>query len=179
MRRGILLIVAFLLLAALGAGVFALLPDRAGLPAGCQAALDKYLAYENVSLGEGLSVKSAVKATRPGCLTQGVSFAVYGDSVYYQTDENYEKTTETTGDVEATAYWATDGRRPLPYPPEEVWCVLLERNVEAPGYGVGFVSLHQDIHNADWVVHEVGPDPFAPESIQVASDLGCDLQVGR
>ena len=47
--------------------------------------------------------------------------------------------------------------------------------VTAPTYGAVFVGLHQDIHNAGWVVHEVGPDLFAPESIQVASDLGCNL----
>ena len=178
------MIVALLLLAALAAGVLALLPDKAGLPAGCQAALDQYLAYKNVSLGEGpglsgregLSVKSMVKATKPGGLTQNVSFAVYGNSVYYQTDEDYQK---SSGDAEATDYWATDGRRPLPYPPEEVWCALLDRNAKAPQSGVVCVSLHQDIYNADWVVHEVGPDPFAPASIQVASDLGCDLEVDR
>ena len=173
MKRGILLIAAVLLLVALGAGVLALLPDKAGLPAGCQDALDQYLAYKNVSLGEGLSVESAVKAARPGGLTQNVSFAVYGDSVFYQTDEDYG---EKGGDAEATGYWATDERRPLPYPPEEVWCVLLERNAESPQNGVVFVSLHQDIHNADWVVHEVGPDPFGSASTQLASDLGCDLQ---
>jgi len=174
MKRGMLLIAALLLLAALGAGVLALLPDRAGVPGGCQAALDKYLTYKQVSLDEGLSVKSTVKAAKPGGLTQGVSFAIYGDSVVYQTDEDYQKSSD---DVEVTDYWATDGRRPLPYPPEEVWCALLSRNAEAPHYGVVFASLHQDIHNADWVVHEVGPDLFAPESVQVASDLGCDLKV--
>ena len=172
MKRGALLIVALLLLVALVAGVLSLLPDKAGLPAGCGAALDKYLAYKNVTLAEGLSVESTVKATKPGGLTQDVSLAVYGDSVFYQTDEDYQK---SSGDAEATDYWATDDRRPLPYPPEEVWCVLLNRNAGASQYGAVFVSLHQDIHNADWVVHEVEPDPFTPASIQVASDLGCDL----
>jgi len=174
MKRGIVLIVALLLLAAMGAGVLALLPDKAGLPTGCQAALDKYLAYKNVSLGEGLSVKSIVKATKPGGLTQDVSFAVYGDSVFYQTDVDYQK---PSVDAKATDSLATDGRRPLPYPPEEVWCAVLTRNAEAPQSGVAFVSLHQDIYNADWVVHEVGPDPFVPASVQVASDLGCDLKL--
>ena len=172
MKGVVLLIIALVLFAALAAGVLALLPDRTGLPAGCQAALDRYLNYKNVSQAEGLSVKSVVKAAKPGGLTQDVSYAVYGNSVYYQTDENYE---EATGDAEATDYWATDGRRPLPYPPEEVWCALLSQRIEASQNGIVFVSLHQDIYNADWVVHEVGPDPFAPTSIQVASDLSCDL----
>ena len=176
MKRGVLLIVALLLLAALVAGVLVLLQGKAGLPAGCQAALDRYLNYKNVTLNEGLGVESTVKATKPGGLTQDVSLTVYGDSVFYQTDEDYQK---SSGDAEATDYWATDGRRPLPYPPEEVWCALLDRNAKAPQSGVVCVSLHQDIYNADWVVHEVGPDPFAPASIQVASDLGCDLEVDR
>ena len=55
MKRGLLLTVALLLLAALAAGVLALLPDKAGLPAGCQSALDQYLAYKNVSLAESLA----------------------------------------------------------------------------------------------------------------------------
>ncbi|MBN1135030.1 MAG: hypothetical protein JXM73_00495 [Anaerolineae bacterium] len=176
MKRGILLIVALLLLAALGTGVLALLPDKAGLPAGCQAALNQYLTHKNATLSEGLSVKSAVKAANPGRLAQDVSMAVYGGSLYYQTDQDYQT---SSGDAEADDYWATDDRRPLPYPPEEVWCVLLERSAQTPAYGVAFVSLHQDIHNADWVVHEAGPDPFASVSIQVASDLGCDLSVDR
>lgn len=176
MKRGLLLVIALLLLAALAAGVLALLPDKAGLPAGCQSALDQYLAYRNVSLSEGLSVKSTVKATKPGGMTQDVSFAVYGDSTYYQTDENYKKTSDGT---EATTVWSKQELRPLPYPPEEVWCVLLERSAASPAYGAAFVSLHQDIHNAGWVVHEVRPDPFDPESIRVASDLGCSLEVDR
>ena len=173
MKRGVLLIVALLLLAALGVGVLVLLPGKAGLPAGCQAALDQYLAYKNVSLAEGLSVKAEAKAAKPGSLTQDVSYAVYGDSTYYQTDENYK---EASGQAEAPTIWTREEFRPLPYPPEEVWCILLERSAQTPGYGVAFVSLHQDIHNAGWVVHEAAPDPFVPESLQVASDLGCDLQ---
>jgi len=176
MKRAGLLIVAVLLLAALGVVVLVMLPGKAGLPAGCQAALDRYLTYKNVSLAEGLSMKSAVKAANPGRLTQDVSFAVYGDSVYYQTDEDYE---EATGDAEVTEYWAIDGRRPLPYPPEEVYCALLSRKAQVPQNGVVFISLHQDIHSADWVVHEVDPDPFALTGIQVASDLGCDLELAR
>jgi len=171
-----LLIAALLLLAGLGAGVLALLPDKAGLPTGCQAALDQYLTYKNVSLGEGLSVKSVVKAARPGRLTQDVSYAVYGDSAHYQTDENYQ---EPANEAEATTLWQASGSRPLPFPPEEVWCALLERNTGEPQYGVAFVSLHQDIYNADWVVHEAGPDPFVSASTQVASDLGCDLKLDR
>jgi len=176
MKRGILLIVALLLLVVLVTGVLALLPDKAGLPTGCQAALDQYLIYKNVSLHEGLIVKSTAKATRPGRLTQDVSFMVYGDSAHYQTDEDYQ---EATDEGESTAVWVGSGLRPLPFPPEEVWCALLEHKAGEPQYGVAFVSLHQDIYNADWVVHEVGPDLFAPVSTQVASDLGCDLAVDR
>jgi hypothetical protein len=69
--------------------------------------------------------------------------------------------------------------RPLPFPPEEVWCVLLGRGSQATSSGVVFVALHQDIHNADWVVHETAGDPFSPDSLNAASAIGSDLATGR
>ncbi len=54
--------------------------------------------------------------------------------------------------------WRGSGR-PLPYPPNDVWCAKLgSPDPDAPT--VVLAVLHQDMYNAEWVVHEV-TDPAA------------------
>jgi hypothetical protein len=91
-----------------------------------------------------------------------MSSAVFGDSLHYQTD------TDSSG-------------MPLPFPPEQVWCALLERangtfglDADRP-YAVVFVSLHMDMYNADWVVHEGMGEPAGPQVRATLSTIGCDL----
>ena len=46
------------------------------------------------------------------------------------------------------------GYKPMPYPPNDLWCVkVISADPKAPQAIV--VALHQDIYNADWVVHEM------------------------
>ena len=172
MRRSILIAV-LILLAAIGVVVLAVLPDKAGLAAGCQAALDQYLAYKNEP---ELRMQSADKASKPSSFHPEMSYTSFGNSVFYQTDENYQ---EASSEAEPTPISSISDLRPLPFPPEEVWCVLLGRGSQATSSGVVFVALHQDIHNADWVVHETAGDPFSPDSLNAASAIGCDLATDR
>jgi hypothetical protein len=172
MRRWILVAV-LILLAAIGAVVVATLPEKAGLPAGCQAALSQYLAYKSAPV---LTVRSTDQAAKPSNFRQEMSYTVFGDTVFYQTDVNYQ---EASSETEPTTTLSSGGTRPLPFPPEEVWCVLLGGGSETTSSAVVFVALHQDIYNADWVVHEAASDPFSPDSLNVASAIGCDLATDR
>jgi hypothetical protein len=62
-------------------------------------------------------------------------------------------------------YW---GGKPMPYPPNDLWCAQLSSS--DPGAPkVVLAGLHQDIYNAEWIVHEV-TDPKT-----VLSDVGCEF----
>jgi hypothetical protein len=160
MRRATLLTIVLLLLGVLAVAVIAETPIEPGLPAGCQASLDEYLAaYASPGITRLLRVE---QARTPWRFDRNMSSTVFGDSLHYQTD------TSSSG-------------MPLPFPPEQVWCALLERangtfglDADMP-YAVVFVGLHMDLYNADWVVHEGAGDPSSPQLRETLSAIGCDL----
>jgi hypothetical protein len=60
--------------------------------------------------------------------------------------------------------------RPMPYPPNDLWCVPLT-NPDPAAPKVILVALHQDMFNAEWIVHEV-TDPEA-----VLAAVGCQFSL--
>lgn len=167
MKRVLFLTLPLVLLVALGAVVLAQLPAEPGLPADMQALLDQYLAY---TYRPGTVIVQAVdQANKPSNLGRELGYEVFGASVIYQTDlgiPGYEK----------------GGARPLPYPPEQVWCVLLERDgTYGPRlekrYDAVFVALHMDIHHADLMVHK-GPERLSSDEIEpFLSEFGCTVRL--
>jgi hypothetical protein len=160
-KRTTLLIIPALLLVVLVAAVLFQIPSKAGLPQGVQTRLDQYLASP---FAKGtMTLRLAERARRPWNLTQAMGFAVLGDSVYFQTDSSL--TWEQGG-----------GPSPLPFPPKELWCALLEAGDEGEGDGtqtVVFIGLHMDMYNGDWIVHQGPEAPFSPEFLGVLSSIGC------
>jgi hypothetical protein len=156
----VLLLILLLLLLALGfVVVIAQTTDGSGqLPGDVQAALDEYLAPQSAA------VLSADTARRPWLFTEEISFGAHGSSVHFQTEEY------------------SNILSPLPFPPDQVWCVLLEQQSRASSEhgaerpdAVVLVALHIDMYVADWVVHSVAGDPFSRELETVLSTIGCDL----
>ena len=164
MKRTTLLLIPSLLLVVLVAAVAAEIPDRAGLPTGVQTRLDQYLASP-FALGKG-SVRSVQRARRPWNFSEDMSYMVLGDSVYFQTDSPL---TWTEG----------GGPSPLPFPPRELWCALLELENDATGerfYAVIYVGLHMDMYNGDWMVHK-GPGGLSIQgSRERLATIGCDFE---
>jgi hypothetical protein len=129
------------------------------LPFDSQARLNEYLADQ---FWPGtMAVQSVVRAHKPWRFTEEMTSGAFGDSVHFQT----------------TQYSDTLGA--LRFPPDEVWCVLLERKgitvEEAPPSIVVFVALHMDMYNADWIVHEAVGSRSSPGSRSILSTIGCDL----
>jgi hypothetical protein len=163
MKRIVLLLVSVLSLVAVGAVVVARTPTEAGLPSTCQLRLTEYVAH--ISTEETAIVQRTVRATRPENLSRDAGYPTFGDSVYYETQDG------PPGNEKG-------GAMPLPYPPGELWCVLLKQQNRATGstsYPVVFVGLHRDMYNADWIVHEGPGDVSAPGVLESLSRLGCDL----
>jgi hypothetical protein len=148
-----------LLLAVLGVVVLAELPAESGMPAVARTRLDEYLAALYPS-GD-VQVQVAVRARHARFFDATMSGRVFGDSAYYQTD---------LGPVRVER----DGLLPLPYPPREVWCVLLNDSSAQAWFAVRvvFPALHMDMYNADWLVHEAAPDQ---DMLQTLDTIGCAL----
>jgi hypothetical protein len=130
-----------------------------GLPFDVQARLDEYRADQ---FWPGtMAVQSVARAHKPWRFTEEMTSGAFGDSVHFQT-------IQYSGNLGA-----------LRFPPDEVWCVLLEREgitvEEAPPSVVVFLALHMDMYVADWIVHEAVGSPSSPELGRILSTIGCDL----
>jgi hypothetical protein len=60
------------------------------------------------------------------------------------------------------------GVMPMPYPPNDLWCAQLS-SPDPAAPKVVVAGLHQDIYNAEWIVHEVA-DPAT-----VLPAIGCQF----
>lgn len=113
-----------------------------GIPAEVRSALNGYLRYQRMAYAQSFTIKEIVRATHPWALTAEMSQASVGNSPFYRTTYNPE-TAESHN---------LDTLRALPYPPEEVWCAVLGQRDEP--VMIVLVAQHQDLYNADWIVHE-------------------------
>jgi hypothetical protein len=96
--------------------------------------------YVSSFLDSGVEIEQYVQARLPQKFRAEMSTASYGNTPYYVTthraNPNYP------------------GQKPLPYPPNDLWCVKLKSTDPTVPQAV-VLALHQDIYNADWVMHQV------------------------
>lgn len=165
------------------------------LPPNGRIAIDQYIRYERTRLGTDLAIAQMVHATRPWLFPAAASSETFGDGLYFRTSRSYEIETATpepgptlpaagTATPESSPassvpqivspLWRNNGLRALPYPPKEVWCVVLKGG--EPGARVIFVALHSDLYNAAWIVHEPDGAPGSRELAGALSEIGCDLE---
>ena len=121
-----------------------------------EMAAGTYVAYWRSTTFPTLAIKQYTQARLPQNFLATMSKLSYGDTPHNETTQrnnpNYP------------------GQKPLPYPPNELWCVKLS-SLDPAAPQVVVVALHQDMYNADWVVHEV-TDPKA-----VLAAVGCQFSV--
>jgi hypothetical protein len=65
----------------------------------------------------------------------------------------------------------SSGQVPLPYPPEDLWCVLMNPAAAAPKSV--FLALHGDIFVDAWVVHELPPNVSRDALADDWAKVGC------
>jgi len=164
MRKAALLLASVLLLVVVGSVVVAEIPGGArDLPAGARTRLDAYLA--DAFWPGTAKVQAVARARQPWRFEPGMSGRIYGDSVNFQTEES------------------SGSLAPLPYPPDQLWCVLLRTEGGGPAggdrYTVAFVALHIGLYNADWVVHGARENLTHPGTLESLSAIGCDLGLDR
>ena len=119
-------------------------------PVDWQVTLEAYLAH-SVPPARA-SIYAAVQAGHPWAFSRDMGHVVFQD-------------------------WRWDGWE-APFPPEEVWCVLLARQPRGEaGYDFLFMTYHSDnLWRYGWLVHERPdhwPDQALPETL---IKIGCNLE---
>lgn len=99
-----------------------------------------YLYCRSSTYSDTLQIGEYVQARLPQNFQADMSKTSFSNTPYYETDCRFNPDYA--------------GYKPMPYPPNDLWCVkVISADPKAPKAIV--VALHQDIYNADWVVHEV------------------------
>ncbi|MCG3206879.1 MAG: hypothetical protein FOGNACKC_00478 [Anaerolineae bacterium] len=159
MRRLFLLLIPVLVLitVALAASI-----GNALTQSGWEDELQKYY-LQRRSFG---TIQAVTRASRPGNFSKALSRITYGSGPY-STDYSFQDKTFVAANI--------------PYPPDEVWCVLLKNSnrstansVTAASYTVIFINYHLSLWFGGWVVHEGETSPFSPEFIRRVDALGCE-----
>lgn len=156
MRKRILVIIPVAVVLALASTL--ILINNRQTPA-WKTKLDQYLAYMRTTGQATYRLIAYSTASQPGNFTPEMSAESFSDSVIFQT------TTNTSAQ-----YFA--GLQLMPYPPEEVVCVLLDggRSPE-----LVYVTRHSSLYNADWIVH-ISTDPWNSLNLQSSlASIGCNV----
>jgi hypothetical protein len=125
--------------------------SQARIRPGWQTTLSQYLVQKNTSLNEKIAVKVTQKARQPWQLDAEMGQVLYKGG-YFQ--------------------------GPVPYPADDVWCVLLEQRTRVdPGPAVVFVARHSDMYYTNWVVQGPRHAVASPEFTADLERLGCDLTI--
>jgi hypothetical protein len=146
---------------------------RAGRQEQLQAPVATYLQYWRSSLAQLVTVEQYTQASRPQNFTSWMSRASFGGNGYFQTTHRDDRLAAAARPVPTSASPTpftnvdrTQGLKPLPDPPSDVWCVKLSSpDLAVPK--VVLVALHEDTWNAYWILHEVAD----PET--VLASIGC------
>lgn len=129
-----------------------------GLPSAGRQALTFYLGYQQEAGLADLAVGQIEPAGNPRGYTADDSAATFGDGSYFVVNHDQ------------AGLGAGDGNlRPLPYPPDDLWCAAL-------GAGrVVFIAQHQDLYRSAWAVHETPAGFSAAELAGLLRRVGCPV----
>ena len=145
-----------------------------GLPGDARAELDRYLAYQYGRSGIRPTVRQVALASRPGRFNADMSAASYGDGPHYRTTNDYREPADPLRAAPGATgiHFFGESGRPLPFPPERLWCLLIDPG-DLGARRLVFVALHQDLYNADWLLHESPAGASDSELAASLDSLGC------
>jgi len=141
-----------------------------------QELMDAYLNFQVEHNGLVFEVMEADQAQNPWLFRDASTLQSYAYLSSYNTTE---LATSHFGSSLSLSYFPSvmigDGRAPIPYPVQELWCVLLQTREKPLHTTVVYMGLHKDLYNAGWIIHEEDPDLFAADAIRKANTFGCRL----
>ncbi len=137
---------------------------------GPYAQMDTFVAeMVRSTLGPDVAIEEYVEASLPRNYQREMNKVPFDGFRSYSTTQRPIQQQYTTAWGEVMTYTASSfawNTRPLPYPPEDVWCVRL-KSADPTMPKVLLIAFHKDIYTASWVVHE--PNDVAA----VLAAIGC------
>lgn len=141
-----------------------------------QELMDAYLNYRTAHNGLTFEVIQAVPAQKSWLFREDSTPQSYANLSSYSATE---LEANHLGAYPSQSFFPSvsigDGRPPIPYPVQELWCVLLQTRTEPVYTTVVYLGLHKDLYNAGWILHEEDPDLPAANALQKAKSFGCLL----
>jgi hypothetical protein len=126
-----------------------------------RAKLNQYVAYIHQTGQTTSDVIASTPATSPASFTPSMSAESYGDNVIYDTSHSLNEQISA-------------GLQPIPYPPDQVVCVLMDVDGQRQ---LVYVALHSDLYNADWIVH-ISSESWGSSTLQSQlATIGCSLDI--
>jgi hypothetical protein len=155
-------VILVLCLATVAVSVLIISNNRANQRPAHELAVEEYVAYRHATTFLTLTIKQYVQARLPQNFRPDMSEKSFGNATYYQTGQRYDQQpdasiwpfTVTATTVPTLTRMGYGGGKPLPYPPNDLWCAQLS-STDSGTPKVVLAGLHQDIYNAEWIVHEV------------------------
>jgi hypothetical protein len=124
--------------------------------------INQYIAFKVSPADPPITLQRAIQASKPWEFKAEMSAGTFSECIYFQTNYCYRP-----DEILSTP--------PLPFPADEVWCALLNTSSSGEGSGwVVFIAKHQDLYNADWIVHENSHSQADPQMMVDLADIGCD-----
>jgi hypothetical protein len=163
MKKALILVIPLLGAGVLVAVLLLLIGNRE--PPAWQPVLQEYIAYQKSQsrLPLNYTLEASYHATRPWDYQPDLPEIVFGSHYYYRTDEPMPA--------------QDSGNMPLPYPPHDLWCLLVAVHPAASAsvqYQVLFAAEHHDLYNATWVIHAPLSPATDPGLRQKLERIGCD-----
>jgi hypothetical protein len=153
-----------------------------------QSELNQYIAFQASSSDPPITIQRTIQAGLPWQFRPIMSAGTFSDCVNFQTTYCYNRDEYIPSppllfppgeDKDHTDIFSTRDEifssGPLNFPPEEVRCALLTKisNGEQTDWVV-YIAKHQDLYNADWIVHESSRS-IADSQLRIdLTDIGCD-----
>jgi len=113
-----------------------------------------------------ITIQRTFQASRPWQFSSEMSINNYGDCIYFGAAYCYNLDEAPTSPQ-------------IPFPPDEVWCSLVKTfSGDEETSWIIYIAKHQDLYNADWIVHESSYNLTDPQVIDNLSTIGCDSLIG-
>jgi hypothetical protein len=153
-----------------------------------QLELNQYIAYQASPSDPPINIQRTIQASLPWQFRANMSAGTFSDCLNFQTNYCYNRDDYIPsppllfppGEIKGQTDIFNNpdeifSSAPLNFPPEEVRCALLTKisNGEKTDWVV-YIAKHQDLYNADWIVHESSRGIADPQLRVDLADIGCD-----
>ncbi len=148
---------------------------------GWQGALNSYLAYKKQISSGAYTLQYITRARKPWNFSEDMSDFAFGESSYHQigtwnSNQSYDNNPRSIHTEVQTSSIISS----LIFPPKEAWCAWLSlTNTTFNPHDrkaisiVIFVALHEDLYNAEYIIHEANTQSSDQLLIDRVSKIGC------